>query len=359
MLSPCGFLGNRAMVARRAAAVCSILAAFCVGARGQKTAPDKSPAARPQKKESAAPRVSLAPRFTVGQTFRYEMEFETTTATSRSGIVSDPQGPSSSVVDWNATVRMEVLPADPATAGEVRLRTTYEKSTASIHSDSFDPAADETRAQYQNLEGKAIEFVLDAGGKVKSVSGLEGLVDDAKAAQSARQWVHQFDVSVGAPPGGVVPGQTWSSEQPANSLPLAGLVWRSDAEYLRNEPCHPPNPELPPGIGTAEPVANVKAKEICAVILTKLDLVRPKAVRDPTPEEFRKNGVQTAGRWTGSGQSLMYVSLATGLVVSVTQTGAEEMDVTLTTSRSASIRYAGTITSRSHVALVEGNSKEE
>jgi hypothetical protein len=55
----------------------------------------------------------------------------------------------------------------------------------------------------------------------------------------------------------------------------------------------------------------------------------------------------------------MYVSLATGLVVSVTQTGAQEMDVTLTPSRSASIRYAGTITSRSHVALVIGESKDE
>jgi hypothetical protein len=341
------------------AAVWSIALVICTGALGQATPPHKSPPSGYQKKGIVAPRVSLTPRFAVGQTFRYEMEFETTTATSRSGIVSDPQGPSSSVVDWNATVRVEVLPTDPGTAGEIRLRTTYEKSTASIHSDSFDPAADETRAQYQNLEGKAIEFVLDAGGKVKSVSGLEGLVDDAKAAQSARQWVDQFSASAGAPAGGVVPGQAWSSEQPAKSLPLAGLVWRSDAEYLRNEPCHPPNPELPAGTGAAESAAGTQTKDICAVILTKLELARPKAVRDTTPEEFRKNGVQTAGKWTGSGQSLMYVSLATGLVVSVTQTGAEEMDVTLTPSRSASMRYAGTITSRSHVALVIDESQEE
>jgi hypothetical protein len=359
MLSPCAFPINRAMVARSAAAVCSILLTICTGALGQTTTLGKTQVSGHQKKGTATPRVSLAPRFIVGQTFRYEMEFETTTATSRSGIVSDPQGPSSSVVDWNATVRVEVLPTDPATASEVRLRTTYEKSTASVHSDSFDPGADETRAQYQNLEGKAIEFVLDAGGKVKSVAGLEGLVDDEKAGQSARQWVNQFGASAGAPPGGVVPGQTWSTDQPANSLPLAGLVWRSNAEYLRNEPCHPPNPELPAGAGAAGPARNAEAKEICAVILTRLDLIRPRAVRDPTPEEFRKNGVQTAGKWTGSGQSLMYVSLATGLVVSVTQTGAQEMDVTLTPSRRASIRYAGTITSRSHVALVIGESKEE
>lgn len=358
MTSPLVFPSDRASFVRRVAAVCTILVTICGGALGQATTPHKSPPAK-QKKEAAAPRVSLAPRFTVGQTLRYEMEFETTTATSRSGIVSDPQGPSSSVVDWNATVRIEVLPPGRATTGGVRLRTTYEKSTAAIHSDSFDPAADETRAQYQKLEGKAIEFALGADGKVKSVSGLEGLVDDEKAAQSARRWVDQFSASVGAPPGGVVPGQTWSTEQPAESLPLAGLVWRSNAEYLRSEPCHPPNPELPAAAGAAESAADTQAKEICAVILTKLDLVRPKAVRDPTPEEFRKSGMQTAGKWSGSGQSLMYVSLATGLVVSVTQTGEEEMDVTLTKSHGASIRYAGTITSRSHVALVTSELNEK
>lgn len=350
---------NRAAFACRAAAVCAILSVISAGALSQKAPPDKSQPGRHEKKGNVPPRVSLAPRFVPGQIFRYEMEFEMTTATSRSGIVSDPQGPSSSVVDWNATVRMQVLPTDRGAPGEVRLRTTYEKSTATVHSDSFDPEADETRTQYEKLQGKTIEFTLDPGGKVKSVSGLEELVDDEKAARSARQWIEQFGSNAGAPPGGVAPGQTWFSEQPANSLPLAGLVWRSDAEYLRNEPCHPPNPELPAVAGVADSAASAHAKEICAVVLTRLNLIRPKPVRDPTPEEFRKNGVQAAGKWNGSGQGLMYISLATGLAVSVTQTGSEEVDVTLTTSRSAAIHYAGTITSRSHVALVLDQPKEE
>jgi hypothetical protein len=37
--------------------------------------------------------------------------------------------------------------------------------------------------------------------------------------------------------------------------------------------------------------------------------------------------------------------------VSVTQTGTEEMDVTLTSNRDTSMRYAGTISTRSQVAL--------
>lgn len=357
MPSLCLFTISRATFAR-CAAVSSIVIATCAGALGQTVPQNKPPSLHQQGKQAHQPRVSLAPRFTPGQAFRYEMEFETTTNTSRSGIVSDPQGPSRLVVDWNSTVRVEILPTNSGTPAEVRLRTTYEKSTASVRSDSFDPTADETRTQYEKLEGKAIEFVLDSGGKVKSISGLEGLVDNEKTAQSVRQWVGQFGASAGAPPGGVLPGQTWVSEQPAISLPLAGLVWRSDAEYLRNEPCHPPNPELP-GVGLAESAANVQAKEICAVILTKLNLIRPKPVPDPTPDEFRKNGVRTAGKWSGSGESLTYVSLTSGLVVSVTQTGTEEMDVTLRTSHNSSIRYSGTIASRSHVALVVGELKGE
>jgi hypothetical protein len=277
------------------------------------------------------------------------MEFETTTDTSRSGIASDPQGPSSLVVVWNAKVRIEVLPADAGTPGGIRLRTTYEKSTASVTSDTFDPAASETGEQYHALEGKAVEFTLDAGGKVKYVAGLEGVSDSEKAAQSAREWIAQLSASAGAPPGGVSVGQTWSSEQPADSLPIAGLVWRTDSQYLRNESCHPPNPDVPTA---AESAAKSQPPPDCAVILANLNLVRSKAARDPTPPDFRKNGVQSAGKWTGSAQSLLYVSLASGMVVSVTQSGTEQMDVTLTSNHNTSMRYAGTISTRSQVAQV-------
>jgi len=329
-----------------------ILLAISLGVRAQNTAAKKSPPARGQKGAAVSPRVSLSPRFVPGETFRYEMQFETTTETTRSGLASDPQGPSSLVVDWNATVRMEVLSADANTPGGIRLRTTYEKSTASVRSDTFDPAGTDTSEQYHKLEGKVVEFTLDAGGKVKYVAGLEGIVDSEKAAQSAREWIAQLSASAGAPPGGVSIGQTWSSEEPANTLPIAGIVWRTDSEYLRNESCHPPNPDVPTAAGAADSAANSPAALDCAVILANLNLVRSKTVRDPTPPDLRKNGVQSAGKWNGSAQSLLYVSLASGLVVSVTQTGTEQMDVTLTSNHNTSMHYAGTISSRSQVALV-------
>ena len=317
------------------------------------SAAQKSPPARGHKGGAASQRVSLSPRFVPGETFRYEMEFETTTETTRSGLASDPQRPSSLVVDWNAKVRIEVLPADADTPGGIRLRTTYEKSTASVRSDTFDPAAAATSEQYHELEGKVVEFTLDANGKVKYVAGLEGISDSEKAAQSAREWIAQLSASAGAPAGGVSVGQTWSSEQPADTLPIAGLVWRTDSEYLRNESCHQPNPDVPTA---ADSAANSQTPPDCAVILANLNLVRSKAARDPTPPDFRKNGVQSAGKWNGSAQSLLYVSLATGMLVSVTQTGTELMDVTLTWNHNTSMRYAGRISSRSQVAQVVDDS---
>jgi len=251
---------------------------------------------------------------------------------------------------------MEVLPVADNLPGGIRLRTTYEKSGATIRSDTFDPTAAETQEQYRKLEGKVVEFTLDSAGKVVSVSGIEGIAEGDKASQAARQWIAQLDASSGAPPGGVAIGQKWSTEQPANSLPLAGMVWRSDTEYLRDEPCHPPNPDVPASVAAADPTDPKGTDETCAVLLTHLNLVRPKPVRDPTPEEYRKNGVTTAGKWEGSGQSLIYVSLRTGTVVSITQTGLEEMDVTLTSTKKTSMHYEGTIESRSQVALVADDS---
>jgi hypothetical protein len=304
------------------------------------------------------PRVSLSPRFSPGQAFRYSMEFETTTATSRSGLAADPQGPSRLVITWNATILLQVLPADTNAQGNIRLRTTYESSTAHVTSDTFDPAAAATEEQYRKLQGKVVEFTLDANGKVILVAGLEDIVESEKAAQAAREWIAQLDAGSGSPTGGVTVGQTWSSEKPA-SLPVAGLVWRTESEYLRNEICHPPNPDASPAASSADPTQNTQPAETCAVILTRLNLLRPKSARNPTPEDYRKNGIQTAGKWDGSAQSLSYISLRTGLAVSVTQTGTEQMDVTLTKGKDTSIHYAGTVLSRSQVALVSGEIGEK
>lgn len=301
---------------------------------------------RPRAEDSR--RVRLAPQFAPGQVLRYQMEFRTTTNTTESGLAHDPQGPAQLVVTWDAVVHLEVLPLKPddASAAPVtRLRTTYEKSVATARSDTYDPEADRIEQQYRKLEGRAIEFMLDVDGKVAKVEGLEGLLRDPKAAAAARDWLAQLSMGASAPREGIVPGQKWSFEQPAASAPLAGLLWRTESTYLRNEPCRPAGPH-----GAA--ASDSLAKETCAVILTRLEVTQPHPPKDPTPEDYRRAGVRTAGRWSGSGESLSYISLRTGWVVSVTQSATEEMDVTFYNAHGESLRYAGRVHSQSQVSLM-------
>jgi hypothetical protein len=373
--------------------MCSLIG-LLFGVSGAATAQTPSAARVPQsgsqprnrpKSATSDTRTNLKPRLHAGDVMRYRIELQTTSQTTHTGAVADPQGPSQLVVTWDATVRLEVMDAGdtaspsssnpapsnpapgsaqgparasaaiapaasprPSTApGEpaaVRIRTTYEKSAATIQSDTPDPAAEGIEQQYSQLEGHAIEFTLGRDGHISDIRGLEDVVSDEKARSAAEQWMAQLSGSASAPAAGIIPGQAWSSQEAASSIPLAGLIWRTDSSYLRNEACRP-----------ADPGANASASggETCALILSRLALVPGRTSRDATPEEYRRNGLHTEGHWTGSGESLSYISLKSGWVVSVTQTGAEQMDVTISNGADGvSVHYAGTVRTRSELSLL-------
>jgi hypothetical protein len=292
-------------------------------------------------------RVDLRPKLMPGQVLRYRIQLQTITDTKRSGAISDPQGPSRLAVTWDATIKLEVLDVaftqgaetNPLT-GPARIRTTYEHSAASVKSDSPDPEGENIEQTYKRLEGQAVEFTVGADGHVSDVRGLDGVIDDDRVRQAAEQWMEQVSGPAGAPQT-VALGQSWNSVQSATSMPLAGMTWRANSSYLRNEPCRPGDPNAP-----AIP------DELCAVILTHQSVLPQKQLRDPTPEEYRRNGLHTSGRWSGSGESLSYVSLRTHSAVSVTQDSAQQIDFTVTNSSGNSIRYAGNIETHSRVELL-------
>ncbi len=302
-------------------------------------------------------RVRLVPQFVPGRVFRYQMDFRTTTEGQRTGLVEDPQAPSQLEISWGGVVRVEVLnaeaasspsgPGNPAssTGPRARLRTTYEKVVATARSDSFDPEAAAIAEQYRKLEGRAVTFTLSADGKPGEVEGLQEILGDPRAGDAAREWLAQFAIGASAPGEGIMPGQKWSSESPATSAPIAGLFWRTESTYLRDERCRP--------LTDSAAQDNPSPPEICAVILTRFEIAQPRSLRDPTPEDYRKRGLRTAGKWRGSGETLMYVSLRTGWVVSITQSGIEEMDVTVSTADGESrVRYAGRVRSQSQITLM-------
>ncbi len=246
--------------------LCAPLAILLAIASAAPVSAQQSKNRRNKKKTASLPRRArpiLQPKLIPGEVMRYQVEFQTTSDTKSGGAVQDPEGPSHVVIVWDAKVRLEVLggPADTsgsppmpqaakcnrrnaaaqsaAAANTLRLRTTYEQSSATVQSDTPDPQSEAIVKQYQQLEGRSIEFTLGADGNVSSVSGLEGILTDANTIQAAQQWMSQLSAGSSAPAAGLVPGMTWSSEQLADSLPLAGLTWRTDSTYLRDEPCQP------------------------------------------------------------------------------------------------------------------------
>jgi hypothetical protein len=269
------------------------------------------------------------------------------------GPIDDPEGPSKLELSLRTLVRLEVLHVETTSAGaRVRLRTTYEKSSASSHSDSYDPQEATLEDQYSKLEGHSIEFTLEPDGKVSDVSGLKEVLPNDAAAGYVRDWLAGLTQSSALPPEGISIGQKWSAEHPVEAAPIVGLVWHTESTYLRDEPCRSPAAQSKPGDSATAPPA-AASEEPCAIILTKFAMDDHKVPRDPTPAEYRRNSLRTSGKWTGSGESLNTISLRSGLVVSVTQTGTEEMDVTIASATSPSrMRYAGRIHTESQITLL-------
>ena len=154
-------------------------------------------------------------------------------------------------------------------------------------------------------------------------------------------------------PVGVVPGIAWSSEQAADTLPVAGLVWRTDSTFLRDESCHPALrfPIRP----RAKPAAR---RHLCGDPQESA-LTPARSKGNATPDEFRQNGLQTQGHWAGSGDSLSYVSLRTGWVVSASQSSSQEMDVNITNALGATVHYAGTVQTHSQISLLPPEARRQ
>lgn len=266
-------------------------------------------------------RVRLVPQFKVRQVFHYHLDLRRQAEGGSSGVVENPQAASKTEVSVSMILRFDVLGvvADrlrPDSPGSVRLRVKYERVAVTASADVYDPELAENEALLRKLEGRSLEFTVGANGQVVEVHGLEEIVPEGR--EVVRDWLAKLSFGVNHPGESIQLGQKWNSEQPLPSAPLAGLLWRTESTYLRNEPCR-------------TVTAPSAAQETCAVILTRFELAQPRRPRDPTPEEYRQHGLRTAGTMSGTGESVSYVSLATGMVVSVTHTGTQDVDLVVST----------------------------
>jgi hypothetical protein len=296
---------------------------------------------------SASPRIHLTPNFSMGESFRYHIESRTTTTGTTTTPIANPEAASQLKQVADLEVRLDVVGVQPAasgTPGAARLRATYEKASAATETDAYDPAAASLDAQYNNLQGRSVEFTIEADGKISHITGLDEAVSNPSAAAALRAWINGFSPSANLPAEGIAIGQKWEAERPLENTPLANLLWRTASSYLRDEPCQLPG----------QSTALASPGPVCAVILTSFDILRHgSANADATPEDYRHNGLRTSGTWTGKGQSLDSISLQSGMLLRSTQSSVQKMDFEIVSALSGSkMHYAGEVETQSEVTLM-------
>jgi hypothetical protein len=299
---------------------------------------------------AAADRVRLAPKFSPGGTIRYSIASSTKSTGKTTAPIVNPEGGSQSSGSIHMLVRIEVLSLAPD--GSVRLRATYENSAAESQADALDLSAGSFASRYKRLEGRTFEFTLAPGGAVTNIQDLTAATSgqSPNAIDPALSWLQNVWPSSSFPKNGVSIGQKWKSERLVEGALLSGLTWRGESTYLRNEACgsalradQSDSPVVP-----SAPALN------CAVILTHFEITRQGSTHtDATPDDFRRKGLRTSGTWTGTGESLDSYSLATGLLVSSTQSNTQNMDYQVTSaSTGSSIRYIGKVQTQAQITQV-------
>jgi hypothetical protein len=299
----------------------------------------------------ATGRVQLSPKFSVGQVVRYRIESTVKTTGKTTSPIVNPEGGSQSSSAIHMQVRLEVLAV--ATDGKIRLRAVYEKSSAESETDALDLTAHSFESRFNSLEGRTFEFTLDPDGSVANVQDLTAAVSgvSSKALTPELSWLPQVFSGENVPQKGAAVGEKWKSEKPVPGAILTGLLSRSESTYLRNEPCGGSSTENSPAAGSATPPPTTDG---CAVILTQIEISRSGSSHsDATPEDYRRNGLRTSGAWTGTGESLDSISLASGLLVSSTQSSTQQMDYKVTsTSTGSAIHHTGKTQSQTQITLV-------
>lgn len=290
-------------------------------------------------------RVRLAPKLAPGQKFAYLVSYRldrTVKAQSRYNAPDQPEGK----LDLQALLHVEILARN---ASGFRLRSRFSPSVDRKPSGSAaipqhqDPAVTSPGQKPASLDW--VECVLAFDGAVSSITGLERLPLVQQLAW--REWIARFAAAMVYPKNGVKSGEKWDSDEPeAAPSPIAGLVWKRNSQYVRDEPC-------PEAIrtDTGDLADATRKSETCAVILTTATLIQKSSSKDSTPEDYKLNRLKTSGTAFGKNQTILYISRTTGLLMRSSETDRQSMDVTVALADASNqVRY--TVVAESHARLL-------
>jgi hypothetical protein len=298
----------------------------------------------------AAPRVRLAPQFAAGQTLRYQIESRDVTSGETTAPIVNPEGGTHSTETIHLTVRLDVIGPVANAVGVTHLRATCEKCSAEFQGDALDLTATRIQDQYNRMQGHSLEFIVQPAGQVVGVQGSDPVFGDAPTAQALLSWLGRIAYG-GVPREGIALGEKWKSQRPLPEAPLTGLIWRTESSYVRDESCGRAANTASP---SASKTTGSPAPTDCAIIFTRFQISRSGSSKsDATPEEYRRNGLRTAGKWSGSGESEDSISLASGILINSTQMSAQDLDYRITGAGTAStIHHVGRIDSNSQIQLL-------
>jgi len=89
------------------------------------------------------------------------------------------------------------------------------------------------------------------------------------------------------------------------------------------------------------------------LILTHLTIARHGDRGDQTPEDYVRNGLRTSGTWTGQGEEMGSIDIASGLLMSATETSTQNMDYEITSASSgSSVHYTAKSQTQTGITLV-------
>jgi hypothetical protein len=304
---------------------------------------------------STQKRIRPVPQFTRGAALNYSIETRTTSNEHTTTPIVNSEGASQYKQSTSLVLRLDVLDVQrgrPRSEGSVRFRATFDQARADSEADAFAPEAAAIDDAIERLEGRSFEFAMDSENILSGVKGLDQIVASREVAARVLSWVRVLSAPVQLPRDGIEIGQKWSAERPLTDLPLTGVVWRNDSSYLRDESCTT-------SLATKNAAASSAVSGDCAILLTRFEILRHGSEHsDATPEEFRRNGLRTSGKWTGSGESLEAISLANGLLVSSAQNAKQEMDYEITSPSSGSrIHHVGQTTTQTEITLLPSGAR--
>ena len=296
-------------------------------------------------------RMHFTPKFVSGEVLRYQVDMRTVSTGNTTTPIANPEGQTKVSQTISLLVRLEVLGSAPTSAAappQTRFRVTYEKSSAQSESDAFNPDAPSLEDQYSKLEGGSIEFTLLPEGHLAEIRGLEDIFPQRSETDPILSWVQAVSIAARLPREGITLAQKWSDERPLPGGPLADLFWRTQSTYLRDDTCGPAKAMV------GQSPSPHSSTDSCAVILTHFEILRHGSPEsNATPQEYLRNGLRTSGSWTGSGESLDSISLATGLLESSTQTSTQKMDYQIISAATGSrIHHVAQVESQSEIRLV-------